>query len=123
MGVDFGESSICVGFDSFDQEHFSAHNDDDGDGDSHKLNHIHYLMGSRPLLDGNFGDDMVFVDVNPNQPVTLGWQSHLLNDGHNRNQPRKWHFKLLRKIPSIQKLCPRSFWSLPQYWQQSRVAR
>jgi hypothetical protein len=38
-------------------------------------------MGNRPLLDGNFGDDVLFVDVNPNRPVTLGWQSHLINDG------------------------------------------
>jgi hypothetical protein len=55
LGVNFGESSICVGFNSFDQEHFSAHNDDDGDddSDSHKSNYIHYLMGNRPLLDGN----------------------------------------------------------------------
>jgi hypothetical protein len=72
LGVDFGESSICVASDSIDQEQFCAHNDH-----SQKSNYIHYLMGKRPLLDSSndFGDDVLFVDVNPNRPVTLEWQS------------------------------------------------
>jgi hypothetical protein len=69
-------------------------------------------------LDGDIGDDVLaFVDVNPNQPVTtrdIGMTESLAQQWHNRqNQQQKWHFKLLRKIPSSQKLCPRSFWSLP----------
>jgi len=81
IGVDCDISSTFTALDPEGQLYF------DGD-EVQTANYIHYLIGSRPLISDNgiskqmlFQGETLFIDVNPNNPVSAPWLSHYINDG------------------------------------------
>jgi hypothetical protein len=87
IGVDFGDSSVCIASNDVSQDYFS-HRDSNAaqntNNNSNDCNYQQYLIGSRPLA-GNcvaelFDGDNLFVDVDPNQVDKPGWKGHYVND-------------------------------------------
>jgi hypothetical protein len=79
IGVDFGESSVCLASNDAGQKYFQ------GESESKNSNYQQYLLGSR-LLAGAcvtelFDGDALFVDVDPNQVDRAGWKGQYVNDG------------------------------------------
>ena len=110
IGVDFGESSVCLASSDARQGYFQGDsinsiNDATGtDGGAWNGSYLQYIIGSRPLagrcVADVFGGDALFVDVDPNGIDRVGWKGHYVNDG------------------AVVEACDEA--NIVQYYQQSR---
>jgi hypothetical protein len=78
IGVDFGDSSVCIASNDVSQDYFSDRDSNaaqNTNNNSNDCNYQQYLIGSRPLagycVAELFDGDNLFVDVDPNQVDNL----------------------------------------------------
>jgi hypothetical protein len=88
IGVDLGHTIRKVSIDLFGNTHEHAQDkegDTEGNGATLNQAYLHHVMGSRPLITINIGQDLggesLFVDVDVDREESPGFHSHRINDG------------------------------------------
>jgi len=85
LGIDLGDSIIRRELAKHGESGKIDVDQEDEVGDCDDAACLHYVVGSRPLMNTNIIDDLggetIFINVDPNQDDSPGFASHRINDG------------------------------------------